>query len=96
MVEGPPLAERGTSTGLVRRRDVLIAGAVGTGTLLVHPIGTLAAQPAGLDHAVRELMSAGRLPGSGLPGFRPRRPSRAWYRNGWSILRRPAHLARYV
>ena len=47
----------------VRRRDVLIAGAVGTGALFVRPLRTLAGQPAGLDRAVRELMSAGRLPG---------------------------------
>jgi len=63
MVEGPPLAEQRRPTGHVRRRDVLIAGAVGAGTLLVDPLRTLAGQPAGLDHAVRELMSAGRLPG---------------------------------
>ena len=63
MVEGPPLAEQRRPTGHVRRRDVLIAGAVGAGTLLVDPLRPLAGQPAGLDHAVRELMSAGRLPG---------------------------------
>ena len=63
MVEGPPLAEQRRPTGHVRRRDVLIAGAVGAGALLVDPLRTLAGQPAGLDHAVRELMSAGRLPG---------------------------------
>jgi CubicO group peptidase (beta-lactamase class C family) len=63
MVEGPPLAEQRRPAGHVRRRDVLIAGAVGAGTLLVDPLRTLAGQPAGLDHAVRELMSAGRLPG---------------------------------
>jgi CubicO group peptidase (beta-lactamase class C family) len=63
MVEGPPLAEQKEPTGHVRRRDVLIAGAVGTGALLIDPLRTLAVQPAGLDHTVRELMSAGRLPG---------------------------------
>jgi CubicO group peptidase (beta-lactamase class C family) len=62
MVEERSLAEQ-TVAGEVRRRDELIAGAVGTGVLLVRPLRTLAGQPAGLDQAVRELMSAGRLPG---------------------------------
>jgi CubicO group peptidase (beta-lactamase class C family) len=63
MVEGPLLAEQRRSTAQVRRRDVLIAGAVGAGTLMVDPLSTLAGQPPRLDHSVRELMSAGRLPG---------------------------------
>jgi CubicO group peptidase (beta-lactamase class C family) len=47
----------------VRRRDVLIAGAVGTGTLLVRPLRARSVQLADLHRDVRELMSAGRLPG---------------------------------
>jgi hypothetical protein len=50
MVEGHPLTEQ-TLLGNARRRDVLIAGAVGTGAFLVRPVRTLAGQPAGLDRA---------------------------------------------
>jgi CubicO group peptidase (beta-lactamase class C family) len=63
MSEEAPSATDQLLTKGVRRRDVLIAGAVGTSALLAHPLRTLAGQPVGLDRAVRELMSAGRLPG---------------------------------
>ena len=45
MVEGHSPTERKQLMGHVRRRDVLIAGAVGTGALLVRPLRTLAASP---------------------------------------------------
>ena len=47
----------------VRRRDVLIGGAVGAAIVLAPPIRARATMPAGLGRAIRELMAAGRLPG---------------------------------
>ncbi len=47
----------------VRRRDVLIGGAVGAAIVLAPPIRAGATMPAGLGRAIRELMAAGRLPG---------------------------------
>jgi CubicO group peptidase (beta-lactamase class C family) len=47
----------------VSRRDILIGGAVGAGTLLVRPLGVLATESEQLDRDVRNLMVAGRLPG---------------------------------
>jgi CubicO group peptidase (beta-lactamase class C family) len=65
----PQMAE-GTSTPAeqvlargIPRRDVLLAGAVGTGALLVRPLGARAAHHPGLLRDVGELMIAGRLPG---------------------------------
>jgi CubicO group peptidase (beta-lactamase class C family) len=46
----------------VRRRDVLKAGAVGAGAVLL-PTRSSAAVPTGLHRDVRELMAAGKLPG---------------------------------
>ena len=63
MAEGPSSPTGQVLTGGVRRRDVLIAGAVGTGTLLVRPFRSSAVQTSGLRRIVRDLMSAGRLPG---------------------------------
>ena len=64
----------------VRRRDVLIAGAVGAGALLVRPLRTVAGQPAAPDRTIRELMSAGRLPGLSAAVVRDAEVvwSRAW------------------
>ena len=80
MSEGVPSPTEPATTGGVRRRDVLIAGAVGTGALLLRPLRTLAVAPAGLDQAVRELMSAGRLPGLSAAVVRDAEVvwSRAW------------------
>ena len=47
----------------VRRRDVLIGGAVGAALVLAPPIRARATMPAGLGSAIQELMAAGRLPG---------------------------------
>ena len=64
----------------VRRRDVLIAGAVGAGVLVVRPLRTVAGQPAAPDRTIRELMSAGRLPGLSAAVVRDAEVvwSRAW------------------
>jgi CubicO group peptidase (beta-lactamase class C family) len=63
MAEAPASPGGRFLTGSVTRRDVLIAGAVGTGTLLVHPARSDAISHAGLRRDVRQLMIAGRLPG---------------------------------
>ena len=61
--DGPvPLTVRLRSTR-VRRRDVLIGGAVGAAVVLAPPLRARGAVPAGLDRGIRELMAAGRLPG---------------------------------
>jgi CubicO group peptidase (beta-lactamase class C family) len=53
--------------GTITRRELLVAGAVGAGSLLVRPaaaVGTTGR--VGLDRFVRDLMSAGNLPGLGV------------------------------
>jgi CubicO group peptidase (beta-lactamase class C family) len=64
----------------VRRRDVLIAGAVGAGVLVVRPLRTVVGRPAAPDRTIRELMSAGRLPGLSAAVVRDAEVvwSRAW------------------
>jgi CubicO group peptidase (beta-lactamase class C family) len=47
----------------VRRRDVLIGGAIGAAVVLAPPLRARAAMPAGLSRAIQDLMDAGRLPG---------------------------------
>jgi CubicO group peptidase (beta-lactamase class C family) len=57
-----PLTVRLRSTP-VRRRDVLIGGAVGAAVVLAPRLRARGAVPTGLDRVIRELMAAGRLPG---------------------------------
>jgi CubicO group peptidase (beta-lactamase class C family) len=47
----------------VRRRDVLIGGAVGAAAVLAPPLRARATMPAGLGRTIQDLMAAGRLPG---------------------------------
>ena len=60
-----PAASLGARLGSsrVRRRDVLIGGAVGAAVVLAPPLRARATMPAGLGRAIRDLMAAGRLPG---------------------------------
>ncbi|MGH2642013.1 MAG: serine hydrolase domain-containing protein, partial [Actinomycetota bacterium] len=57
-----PLGARLRSTR-VRRRDVLIGGALGAAVVLAPPLRARSAVPAGLGQEIRDLMAAGRLPG---------------------------------
>jgi CubicO group peptidase (beta-lactamase class C family) len=60
-----PPSRTGPWTSPISRRQLLLAGAAGTGAVLVRPWTSLGAtsEPAGLNRFVRELMAAGKLPG---------------------------------
>jgi CubicO group peptidase (beta-lactamase class C family) len=61
MIEGP--RPTWLPTGRVSRRRVLLAGAVGAGSLLVRPGRASATLAERVHRDVRDLMAAGRLPG---------------------------------
>jgi CubicO group peptidase (beta-lactamase class C family) len=61
MIERPGAAT--SATGTVSRRHVLLAGAVGAGTLLVRPDRASATVAERIHREVRDLMATGRLPG---------------------------------
>jgi CubicO group peptidase (beta-lactamase class C family) len=65
----------------VRRRDVLKAGALGFGAVLL-PVRSAVAVPAGLHRDIRELMAAGKLPGLSVAVVRG---SEVVWKHAWGL-----------